>query len=309
MDEYSKIIVNAVDEIKNSVIKINCFKQVRGKMVASGSGSGFIFSSDGLAFTNSHVIHGAEKLEVDMLDGSNSQAEIIGEDPDSDLAIIKVYADKLEVSSLGSSTDLQIGQLVIAIGNPLGFQQSVTAGVVSGLGRTMKTQSGMLIDNVIQSDVALNPGNSGGPLADASGSVVGVNTATIRGAQGFSLSIDIDKAKLIAGQLIEKGFVFRARLGFMLQEININKKILRHYGLPNTRGLFVVKIEPDSPAARSQVKEGDIIIAFNNKTTNSTIDLFNELSNEDIVTLVDIAIIRHTEKLIFGIFPERRVAA
>ena len=309
MDEYSKIIVNAVEEIKNSVIKIDCFKRVKGKLVPAGSGSGFIFSTDGFAFTNSHVIRGAEKLEVGMLDGTRSQAEIVGEDPDSDLAIIKVFAQSLELSTLGSSSDLQIGQLVIAVGNPLGFQQSVTAGVISGLGRTLQTQSGRLIDNVIQSDVALNPGNSGGPLADATGSVVGVNTATIRGAQGFSLSIDIDTAKLIAGQLIEKGHVFRARLGFMLQEISINKKILRHYGLPNTGGLFVVKIEPESPAARSQVQEGDIIISFNNKTINKTTDLFNELSNEAVITLVDIGIIRHTEKLTYGIFPERKIAA
>ena len=197
---------------------------------------------------------------------------------------------------------------MIAVGNPLGFQQSVTTGVISGLGRTLRTQSGMLIDNVIQTDAALNPGNSGGPLTDATGAVIGVNTATIKGAQGFSLSIDIDKAKLIAGQLIKKGHVFRAKLGFILQEVAINQKILRHYGLPNTGGLFVVRIEPNSPASRSQVEEGDIIFSFNNHTVNSTLDLFNELSDENILTLIDIGIIRHSEKHVFGIFPERKAA-
>lgn len=308
MDEYSKIVIGAVDEIKNAVIKIDVFKKVKGQLRPSGSGSGFIFSSDGFAFTNSHVINGAEKLEVGMLDGTRVQAEIMGEDPDTDLAIIKVFAQHSRVSTLGISGDLQIGQLVIAIGNPLGFQQSVTTGVISGLGRTLQTQNGRLVDNLIQSDAALNPGNSGGPLVDGAGTVIGVNTATLKGAQGISLSIDIDKAKLIAGQLIEKGHVFRAKLGFMLQEISINKRILRHYGLQNSGGLFVVKIEPDSSAARSQVQEGDIIISFNNRTINSTLDLFNELSDEAIITLVDIGIIRNTEKHIFGIFPERNAA-
>jgi S1-C subfamily serine protease len=308
MDDYSRTIITAVDGIKDAVVKIEVSKKINDKLRPSGSGSGFIFSSDGYAFTNSHVIHGADKLEVTMLDGSMAQAELIGEDPDSDLAIIKVFAEKFKVSTLGISTDLQIGKLVIAVGNPLGFQQSVTTGVISGLGRTLQTQSGMFIDNVIQTDVALNPGNSGGPLTDAGGTVIGVNTATISGAQGFSLSIDIDKAKLIAGQLIKKGYVFRAKLGFVLQEVNINNKIIRYYGLSNEKGLFVVKIEPNSPASRSQVEEGDIIFSFNNQPVNTTLDLFNELSNENILTLVDIGIIRHAEKHIFGIFPEKRAA-
>jgi len=308
MDEYSRTIIAAVDQIKDAVIKIGVFKNRKGKLSPSGSGSGFIFSSDGFAFTNSHVIHRADSLEVTMLDGTTAQAEVTGEDPDSDLALIKVFAEKFKVATLGRSGDLQIGQLVIAVGNPLGFQQSVTTGVISGLGRTLQTQSGMLIDNVIQTDVALNPGNSGGPLVDADGAVIGVNTATIMGAQGFSLSIDIDKAKLVAGQLIEKGYVFRAKLGFVLQEVNINNKIIRHYGLNNKKGLFVVRIESNSPASRSQVEEGDIIISFNNHTINSTLDLFHELSNEHIITLVDIGIIRHSQKHIFGIFPEKRAA-
>jgi len=254
------------------------------------------------------VLHKADQIKVKLLNGETYGAEIIGEDPHSDLAIIKVFAPQFSVSRLGESSGLQIGQLVIAVGNPLGFQHSVTTGVISGLGRTLRTQSGMLIDNVIQSDAALNPGNSGGPLTDAQGAVVGVNTATIRGAQGLSLSIDIDKAKHVGHQLIKSGSVFRARLGFMLQEIEINAKIRQHYALKNTHGLFVVRIEDDSPAARSQVREGDIIISFNNQMVNSTFQLFKQLSDESILTMVDIEIIRHSDRKIFGIFPQKVAA-
>ncbi len=308
MDDFSKIIINAVNNIKDAVVKIDVVKKIRGREKAAGSGSGFIFSSDGFIFTNSHVIHGAEKIKVTLMDGEIAYGELIGEDPDSDLAIIKISTNHHSLAKMGDSNQLQIGQLVIAIGNPLGFQHSVTTGVISGLGRTMRTQSGMLIDNVIQTDASLNPGNSGGPLTDGNGDVIGVNTAIIRGAQGVSLSIDINKAKSIANQLIKYGRVFRARLGLMLQEININKRIVRHYNLKSDKGLFIVKIEDDSPGSRSQLEEGDIIIEFNNKSMESTFKLFQELSVESILTMIDIGIIRHTEKHVFGIFPERKAA-
>lgn len=308
MDEFSKTIISAVDRVKEAVIKIDVFRQVRGKTAHSGSGSGFIFSSDGFAFTNSHVIHKAGQIRVTLLGGEEVGAELIGEDPDSDLAILKVFSNQTVFARMGNSDDLQIGQLVIAVGNPLGFQQSVTTGVVSGLGRTIRTKNGMLIDNVIQSDVSLNPGNSGGPLTDYQGEVVGVNTAVIQGAQGLSLSIDINKAKSIAEQLIRKGKVFRARLGLMLQEIQLNPKLQRHYGLKNTKGLFIVRIEENSPGSRSQLKEGDIIVEFNNRPVASMFELFQELSHEAILTMVDIGVIRHTEKIVFAIFPEKKAA-
>ncbi len=308
MDDYSKVIIAAVDQIKDAVIQIEVFKKRKGKLRPGGSGSGFIFSSDGFAFTNSHVIHGAEDIKVRLMGGEMYGAELIGEDVHTDLAIIKIFAPEFKVSKLGKSTDLKIGQLVIAVGNPLGFQHSVTTGVISGLGRTLRTREGMLIDNVIQSDAALNPGNSGGPLADARGQVIGVNTATISGAQGLSLSIDIDKAKLVASQLIKHGRVFRAHLGFMVQQVELNTKVVRHFALKNRHGLFVVKMEPDSPAARSQVEEGDIIISFNGITINNTFDLFTQLSDQAIITMIDIEVIRYTEKFTFGIFPERQAA-
>ena len=303
MDDFSKMIIGAVNEIKNAVVKIDVYKTTQGKLRPAGSGSGFIFSSDGLIFTNNHVVQGAEKIMVSLVNENEIEANLVGRDPDTDLAVLKIYTDGYSVARLGDSTTLQIGQLVIAIGNPLGYQHTVTTGVVSALGRTMRTQSGMVVDNVIQSDAALNPGNSGGPMITTEGEVVGVNTAIISGAQAISFSVDINTAKEVATHLIKNGKVFKAWLGFMLQEININPKIIRHYHLQNTKGLFVTHIDPDSPAGRSQIKEGDIIVAFNKKPVNSLHDLFKELTKKDILTLVDIDVIRYTEMLSFGIFP------
>ena len=309
MDPYSQMIVQAVQSVKNAVVKIDVFKKQNGKLKPTGSGSGFIFSSDGLVFTNSHVVRGAEKVMVSLLNENEIEATLIGEDPDTDLAILKIYAHGYSVARLGDSSQLQIGQLVIAIGNPYGYQHTVTTGVVSALGRTLRSQSGMLVDNVIQSDAALNPGNSGGPMIDTSGEVVGVNTAIIQGAQGLSFSVDINTAKEIASQLIATGQVFKAYLGFALQEVPINPKIIRHYHLPNQKGLFVVNIENHSPASRSQVMEGDIIVSFNNKPVSSLQELFKELTRRDILTMVDISVIRHTELLNLTIAPSAKAAA
>ncbi|MBY0434371.1 MAG: trypsin-like peptidase domain-containing protein [Cyclobacteriaceae bacterium] len=310
MDAFSQMIIDAVAKAKNAVVKIDVYKTSSGKLRPAGSGSGFIFSSDGLIFTNSHVVNGAEKIMVSLLNENEIEATLIGKDPDTDLAILKIYTEGYSVAKLGDASQLQIGQFVIAIGNPLGYQHTVTTGVVSALGRTMRTQSGMVVDNVIQSDAALNPGNSGGPMITTEGDVVGVNTAIINGAQGLSFSVDINTAKEVASQLIKNGKVFKAYLGFILQEVSINPKILRHYHLANEKGLFVTNIEPDSPAGRSQVKEGDIIVSFNNKPVNSLHELFKDLTRKEILTMVDIGVVRHTELFNFGIFPiERRVAA
>jgi S1-C subfamily serine protease len=303
MDAFSQMIVEAVDKVKNAVVKIDVYKKVNGKMRPAGSGSGFIFSSDGLIFTNSHVVHGAEKIMVSLLNENEIEGVLVGEDPDTDLAILKIYAHGYSVAKLGDASQLQIGQFVVAIGNPFGYQHTVTAGVVSALGRTLRTQSGRLVDNVIQSDAALNPGNSGGPMITTDAEVVGVNTAMINGAQGLSFSVDINTAKEIASQLIKNGKVFKAYLGLALQEVPINQKILRHYHLPNQKGLFIVGIEPDSPASRSQIREGDIMVSFNGKTVNTMHELFKELTHKDILTAVDVSIIRHTEMINVPIFP------
>jgi len=306
MDPFSKIIIEAVEKTKNAVVKIDVFKKKDGKLRPAGSGSGFIFSSDGLVFTNSHVVEGAEKIMVSLLNENEIEGFLIGKDPDTDLAILKIYSEGYSVAKLGDAHELQIGQLVIAIGNPLGYQHTVTTGVVSALGRTLRTQSGRLVDNVIQSDAALNPGNSGGPMITTDGEVIGVNTAIIQGAQGLSFSVDINTAKEIARQLITDGKVFKAYLGLMLQEVPLNPKIKQHYNLSNRNALFVTKLEDNSPASRSQLQEGDLIISFNGKPVNSTHELFKELSKREILTMIDISVIRRTELLNFSIVPNDR---
>jgi S1-C subfamily serine protease len=307
MDAFSKIIIDAVEKTKNAVVRIDVFrKQKDGKLHPAGSGSGFIFSSDGLVFTNSHVVNGADKIMVSLLNENEIEGFLIGQDPDTDLAILKVYTEGYSVAKLGNAEELQIGQFVIAIGNPYGYRHTVTTGVVSALGRTLRTQSGRLVDNVIQSDAALNPGNSGGPMINTDGEVIGVNTAMIQGAQGLSFSVDINTAKLIASQLIKDGKVFKAYLGVMMQEVLVNPKVRQHYNLANHKGLFITKIEPDSPASRSQLQDGDILISFNNKVINTTHELFKELSKREIEGLVDVSVIRHSELLNFTVSPKVR---
>jgi S1-C subfamily serine protease len=303
MDTFSKMIIEAVDKTKNAVVKIDVFKTIKGKLRPTGSGSGFIFSSDGFIFTNCHVVEGAEKIMVSLLNENEIEAALIGKDPDTDIAILKIFSDGYSVAKLGDADHLQIGQFVIAIGNPYGYQHTVTTGVISALGRTLQTQSGKLVDNVIQSDAALNPGNSGGPMITTDGEVIGVNTAMIQGAQGLSFSVDINTAKEIARQLIKDGKIFKAYVGIMLQEVSINPKIKQHYNLHNRKGLFVTRIEEDSPASRSQLQDGDIIISFNGKQINNSQELFKELTQREILSMIDISVIRHTELLNFSITP------
>jgi S1-C subfamily serine protease len=303
MDSFSQLIVDAVEKVKNSVVKIDVYKKKAGKLTLAGSGSGFIFSSDGLVITNCHVINGAEKIMISLLNENEIEADLVGLDPDTDLAILKISSHGYSAARLGNAETLQIGQFVIAIGNPLGFQHTVTVGVVSALGRTLRAQNGNLVDNVIQSDAALNPGNSGGPLIDTEGGVVGVNTAIIQGAQGLSFSVNINTAKEIAEQLIKHGRVFKAYLGFALQEVPLLPKIQRHFHLSNKKGLFITHIEANSPGSRSQLTEGDIIISFNNQPVNTISELFKELTRKSILAAVDITVIRHHELFNFVIFP------
>ncbi|GGB77537.1 S1C family serine protease [Dyadobacter sediminis] len=306
MDTFSSMIIGAVDQIKNAVVKIDIYKSANGKFRPAGSGSGFIFSSDGLIFTNSHVVEGADKIMVSLLNENEIEATLIGKDPDTDLAILKIYAGGYSVARLGDASQLQIGQFVIAIGNPYGYQHTVTTGVVSALGRTLQTQSGRMVDNVIQSDTALNPGNSGGPMINTDGEVIGVNTAVIQGAQGLSFSVSINTAKEIARQLIQDGKVFKAYLGLQLQDVLMNEKVRQHYKLPNRNGIFVTRIEPDSPASRSQLLEGDIIISFNNKPVSNSNELFKALTDRHILSVTNISVIRHAELLNFIIVPAEK---
>lgn len=308
MDQYSELIINAVEKNKNAVVKIDKYQSQRGKLITSGSGSGFVFSSDGLIFTNHHVIQDARRLEVTLLDGSVYQADKVGSDPDSDIGIIKIYESGYSVSHIGTSLDLQIGQLLIAIGNPMGFQHSVSVGVLSGIGRTMRTPSGKLIDDVLQSDVSLNPGNSGGPMINTEGNVIGINTAVIQGAQGISFTIAIDTAKEIAGQLIKNGKIIKAYLGLMIQEIQINPRIRNFHHLENKMGLMIIGFENKSPASRANLREGDIIVEFDGKQIRSSIELFKKLSSDKIFEPTKMKILRQTKLMEVDIFPSERRA-
>ncbi|MFN8356954.1 MAG: trypsin-like peptidase domain-containing protein [Spirosomataceae bacterium] len=306
MDAYSAIIIDAVEAAKKSVVKIDRFKtDPNGKRIPEGSGSGFFFSSDGYLFTNSHVVHQANLLKVTLYDGSQYNAELIGEDPDSDLAILKVqaYAGDYVPAQLGDTHALQIGQLVIAIGNPLGYQHTVTAGVISALGRSLRSQSGRMMDHVIQTDAALNPGNSGGPLINAQGQVVGVNTATIMGAQGICFAVSINTAKAIADQLLRFGKVKRAYLGLMLQQIELVPKLRQINELKNQTALFVTTVEEKSPAAVAGISSGDIIHSFDNQLVETSDDLFRFLTGDTIGTVHDLGVLRNNTKRLLKVIP------
>ena len=306
MDAISDIIINAVEVVKNAVVKINVFKKQRVRLAPAGEGSGFIFSSDGYIFTNSHVVNGAEKIKVTLLNGAEEEGHIIGQDPDTDIAVIKIYSTGFSVAKLGNSDDLRIGQFVLAIGNPYGYQHSVTSGVISAMGRTLHTQNGRMIDNVIQSDAALNPGNSGGPLINTSGEVIGINTATIRPAQGLSFSVNINMAKDIGGTLIREGKIEKGFLGIMLQEIKLNVRIINFHKLETHQGLLVVDIEKKSPAAISDLQKGDIIVQFEGEDLQNSNDLFRRLNADTIGKHVLLTVLRRSKIKRIAIAPLKR---
>lgn len=310
MDLFSNIIVEAVDKVKNAVVKIDRYNVVSGKDKISGSASGFVFSSDGFILTNTHVIDNATKLRVILPDGDELEAEVTGFDRDTDLAIIKIYGSGYSAAKLGISSDLKIGQIVIAIGNPLGYQHSVSMGVLSGTGRSMHTPDGHLMDNILQSDTALNPGNSGGPLINTDGDVIGINTAIIPFAQGLSFSIGIDTAKEVAKYLVREGRVTKAYLGVMVNEIEINPRIRSFYHLKSEKGVRIIGLENQSPAASSDLREGDILIEFNGKNLSGSGDLTKSLIGDELINkTVKMKILRQTRLLEIDIQPVKRPAA
>ncbi|HAK06201.1 MAG TPA: serine protease [Spartobacteria bacterium] len=306
LDEYSRTVVSVAERVAPSVVNIDIKQQRRSRQGAreiGGSGSGFVIAPDGFILTNSHVVHDATQITVNLPDGREYPARLIGDDPDTDLAVIRIDAPQLAHVRLADSETLRVGQVVIAIGNPLGFQASVTAGVISALGRSMYSQSGRLIDNIIQTDAALNPGNSGGPLVNSAGEVIGVNTAMIRPAQGICFAIASNTATFVASWLIKEGKIRRSYIGVAGQNVPLHRRIVRFYNLPLETGVLVVSIEKDSPAGRAGLREGDVIVAFNEQPIGSIHELHKMLMGEQIGVEAKLLIIRHTEKLFLSILP------
>ena len=304
LDAYSAAVTEAAERITPSVVNIDV--RTEGKRGEQrGGGSGFLFTPDGFILTNSHVVTGATSIEVMLVDGTRCAASIIGNDPHTDLAVVRISAPNQVPAQLGDSDSIRPGQLAIAVGNPLGFQTTVTAGVVSALGRTMRAKSGRLIDSVIQTDAALNPGNSGGPLVNSRGEVIGVNTAVIMGAQGICFAIGINTAKFVASRLIRDGRITRSYIGVSGQSVPLHRRVVRFYDLPVESGVLVVGVEKDSPAAVAGLRDGDLIVGFDGLPVASVDDLHRLLTEEHVERRAELTVIRLTEKLALAIVPVR----
>ena len=305
LDAYSRVVTTVAERMRSSVVHIEVLHQQNAKRGRRSNGSGFIFTPDGFILTNSHVIYHAAQIEVTLADGTQYQAQLIGDDPETDLAIIRINsASKLVAAPFGDSESLRVGQLVVAIGSPFGFQYTVTAGIISALGRSLRSSTGHLIDNVIQTDAALNPGNSGGPLVNSGGEVIGVNTASILPAQGLCFAIPINTAKFVVTQLLKYGRIRRGYIGIAAQNAPIHRQIVRFYDLPSEKGVLVIGVEKNSPAQRAGLQLGDVIIQLNAQPI-STVDDLHKLFNEELINVQStVTIIRHTEKINLPITPE-----
>jgi S1-C subfamily serine protease len=307
LDAYSRAVMYAADRVSPSVVNIEVYGNATGGSPArQGSGSGFIFTPDGYILTNSHVVHKAAAIDAVLSDGRRLKAELVGEDPESDLAVIRVDGPDLVPAILGDSQAIRPGQLVVAIGNPYGFQTTVTAGVVSALGRSMRSQSGRLIDNIIQTDAALNPGNSGGPLVTSRGEVIGVNTAVILPAQGICFAIAINTAKFVAYRLIKDGRLRRSYIGVGGQVIELPRRFVRHHHLERETAVRVMTVEPNSPAARAGVQESDLLVTFAGHSIGNVDDLHRHLLDEQVGKRVEVTLIRRADKLMLSLVPDER---
>ncbi len=316
LDAYSRAVTSVAEKLRPSVVNIAVSQPNEGKAAPGqpaelrGTGSGFVLTPDGLILTNSHVVHKANRIGVSLPDGGSYEAALIGEDPDTDLAVIKISAPELISAELGDSQQIKVGQMAIAIGNPYGFECTVTAGVVSALGRSLRSYSGRIIDNVIQTDAALNPGNSGGPLVNSRGQVIGVNTAVILPAQGLCFAIAVNTARFVTARLIRDGKIRRSYIGVIGQDVPLVRRLVRYHNLIAPSGVLVHTVEPESPAAKAGITMGDVVIGLDNQPVSGVDDLHRILSEEKVGVRTIVTLIRQTRKLDLPIVPaERRSTA
>jgi S1-C subfamily serine protease len=299
LDSYSQTIAAVVNRVAPTVVNIRVLSGERGQ----GGGSGFIVARDGFILTNSHVVHGARELEVTLHDSRVFPARAVGTDPETDLAVIRIDAPDIQHARLADSANIRVGQIAVAVGSPYGFQQTVTAGIVSALGRSMRAESGRLMDEIIQTDAALNPGNSGGPLLNSAGEVIGVNTAVILPAQGICFAIASNTARFVTGWLIKDGYIRRSSIGVAGQNVPLHPRVVRFHKLPNDRGVLVMEVEPGSPAAVTRLQKGDTIVGFKGQPISTVDDLHKNLVASEIGVPSPLMFLRGTEKLFRMVVP------
>jgi S1-C subfamily serine protease len=303
LDAYSRAVIGVAEAVSPAVVNLEVERPLAGRAAARGSGSGFLFTPDGFILTNSHVVHRAASTRVTLHDGRHVRADLVGDDPDTDLAVIRIQAPGLSPVRLGDSRALRVGQLVVAIGNPYGFQCTVTAGVVSALGRSLRSESGRLIDDVIQTDAALNPGNSGGPLVTSRGEVVGVNTAVIRPAQGICFATAVNTAKFVAARLIRDGKIKRSYLGIAGQDTPLPRRLVRFHRLAAESGVLVLSTERDGPAEKAGLRAGDVIVGYGDQTVAGIDDLHRLLTAEQAGREATLTVVRRAERLAVAVVP------
>ena len=300
LDPYSAQVVQAFDRVGPSVVHVTGFA-ADGRGV--GQGSGVIFTPDGYVLTNSHVVAGAVRLQASLTDGHSHEAALVGQDPATDIAVLRLSGAGLPHAALGVSAGLRVGQLVVAIGNPLGFTCTVTAGIVSALGRTLRTRAGGLLDSVIQTDAPLNPGNSGGPLVSGAGQVVGINTAMIAPAQGICFAIGIDTAIWVATRLMRDGRVRRSRLGVSAQTVPITTRVRRFHGLDQAGGAMISELAANGPARQAGLQVGDVLVAFDGAPVTGVDDLHRALTQERAGVEVPLRLLRRADLLTLLVTP------
>jgi S1-C subfamily serine protease len=304
LDAYSEAIVHTVEAVGSSVVSVEFGRSGR---FGGGSGSGFIFTPDGFILTNNHVVEKARELHINLSDGRRYRAVVTGTDADTDLAVVKIDASDLAPVTLGDSNSLRVGQVAIAIGNPHGLQHSVTSGIVSALGRSLRSQTGRLMEDVIQTDAALNPGNSGGPLVNTRHEVIGVNTAMIPSAQGLSFAIAVNTARYVAAQLIQHGQVRRSYIGIKGQNIALPQRLIRQLELQSTHGIMVIEVTPEGPADRAGLVRGDVILKINDRETDGIDKLLSMLDGNQIGRQIVLTVYRRGKTESYTLNPAERV--